>query len=337
MPASQASASQYGHSGKSMNQAQQHSSLHVSEDFSVLPQAARFIETPYRKILGKASRFLARNVATKKLEMRNKRPMISFTFDDVPASACDTGISILEQHGARGTFYIAGAGCGRNSPVGLLASVDQLRAIWSKGNEIGCQTYSHSAVSRLSRSELELEFSRNQSALKKIDGNILVRNFAYPYGDLSFRARRYLETQFDSCRSVDLGINTHIADLGSLKSCPLENASIDRTKIAALIAETVRTNGWLIFFSHDVTERPSRYGIMPELLEWAVNAARQSGCALLPVADGLKLASGLVEEVDTFRPSLARSPTPQIQQPSRLMRGNRAGAATDDIHFGSRS
>src|SRR5580658_10491886 len=224
MPASQASASQYWHSGVSMNQIQQQTGLHVSEDFSVLQHAAYFSETPYRKIVGKASRFLARNVATKKLAMRNTKPMISFTFDDVPASACDAGVRILERHGARGTFYIAGAGCGRTSPVGLLATVDQLRTIWSSGHEIGCQTYSHSAVSRLSRSELDLEFSRNQSALKKIDDNILVRNFAYPYGDLSFRARRYLEGRFDSCRSVDPGINSHIADLGSLKSCPLENA-----------------------------------------------------------------------------------------------------------------
>ena len=218
--------------------------------------------------------------------------MVSFTFDDVPASACDVGTRILEQHGARGTFYIAGAGCGKTSPVGLLASTEQLRTIWLRGHEIGCQTYLHSAVSQLRRSELETEFFRNQTALKMIDDRIAVRNFAYPYGDLSFNARRYLETQFDSCRSVDHGINHRTADLGSLKSWPLENASIDRKKIAALIADTVRSNGWLIFVSHDVGEQPSGYGVVPDLLEWAVATAKHSGCVLLPVADGLKIASG---------------------------------------------
>ena len=35
--------------------------------------------------------------------------MVTFTFDDVPASACDLGASILETYDARGTFYVAGA------------------------------------------------------------------------------------------------------------------------------------------------------------------------------------------------------------------------------------
>src|SRR5579862_8588043 len=85
-----------------------------------------------------------------------------------------------------------------------------------------------------------------------------VRNFAYPYGDLTFRTKHYLETRFDSCRSINLGINAGIADLGSLKAWPLENASVDRAKIAELITRTIESNGWLIFYSHDVGERPSK-------------------------------------------------------------------------------
>jgi peptidoglycan/xylan/chitin deacetylase (PgdA/CDA1 family) len=251
-------------------------------------------ETPYRKIRGKISRYLARHVATKKLAMRNAKPIISFTFDDVPASACDVGVPIIERYGIRGTFYIAGAGFGRNSPVGMLATPDQLRTIWLRGHEIGCQTHCHSAVSQLSHNKLQLEFTDNQAALKKIHADLPVRNFAYPYGDLSFGARRQLEALFDCCRSVDNGINSGVANLGALKSYPLENASLDRTKIAALIAETVRINGWLIFFSHDVSDRPSRYGVEPGLLEWAVQTAKQSGALVLPIADSLKYAAGSV-------------------------------------------
>ena len=58
----------------------------------------------------------------------------------------------------------------------------------------------------------------------------MVRNFAYPYGDLSVRTKRYLETRFDSCRSCHAGINTTVADLGALKAWPLDNASVDRLK-----------------------------------------------------------------------------------------------------------
>jgi peptidoglycan/xylan/chitin deacetylase (PgdA/CDA1 family) len=272
----------------------------ISEEFSIpaaLSHSSRFVETtPYQKLIGKGSRFLARNFATKKLHMRNNRPMISFTFDDVPVSACNVGTRILEQHGAHGTFYIAGAGCGKTSPVGLLASIEQIRAVWLRGHEIGCQTYLHSAVSRLCRSELETECFRNQSTLRMIDDKIAVRNFAYPYGDLSFGARRYLEMQYDSCRSVDHGINHRIADLGSLKSWALENSTIDRKKITALIADTIRTNGWLIFISHDVTDQPSKYGVHPDLLDFAVQVGQRSGCELVTVDEALRLARGTAAE-----------------------------------------
>jgi peptidoglycan/xylan/chitin deacetylase (PgdA/CDA1 family) len=272
----------------------------ISEEFSIptaLSRSSRFVETtPYQKLIGKSSRFLARNFATKKLPMRNTRPMISFTFDDVPVSACNVGTSILEQHDARGTFYIAGAGCGKTGPVGLLASIEQIRTIWLRGHEIGCQTYLHSAVSRLGRSELETECFRNRSTLRLIDDKVEVRNFAYPYGDLSFGARRYLEMQYDSCRSVDHGINHRTADLGSLKSWALENSTIDRKKIATLIADTIRTNSWLIFVSHDVTEEPSKYGVHPDLLAFAVEVGQRSGCQLVTVDDALRLARGAAAE-----------------------------------------
>jgi len=272
----------------------------ISEEFSIpaaLSHSSRLVETtPYQKLIGKGSRFLARNFATKKLQMRNTRPMVSFTFDDVPVSACNVGTRILEQRGAHGTFYIAGAGCGKTSPVGLLASIEQIRTVWLRGHEIGCQTYLHSAVSRLCRSELETEYFRNQSTLKMIDDKIVVRNFAYPYGDLSFGARRYLEMQYDSCRSVDHGINHRTAYLGSLKSWALENSSIDRKKITALIADTIRTNGWLIFVSHDVTDQPSKYGVDPELLAFAVQVGRRSGCQLVTVDEALRLSRGTAAE-----------------------------------------
>ncbi len=274
-----------------------HAGARVSDRFATpiaLRKAPSLSTTPQKIIVGKASRFLARNVPTKRLVMRNAKPIISFTFDDVPASACVAGVPIIEQYGVRATFFIAGAGFGRESPVGVLATPEQLRPIWLRGHEIGCQTHHHVAVSRLSGEEIQLEYARNQAALKQIDAGISVRNFAYPYGDLSFGARRTLEALYDCCRTTDDGINSDVANLGALKSCPLENASLDRAKIAALIAETVRVNGWLIFLSHDVSERPSRYGIDPGLLEWTVKAAKKSGALVAPIADALKHAAGSV-------------------------------------------
>lgn len=249
------------------------------------------------RVTGKASRFFARLSRSKVLALRNAPPLVTFTFDDVPASACEVGARILERYGARGTFYIAGRGCGTAGPDGpLRASIDQLRTIWANGHEIGCHTYSHPAVRYMSLDELGMELDRNLSVLKKINSGIVVRNFAYPYGDLSVRTKRYLEGRFDSCRSSHAGINSVVADLGALDAWPLQNSSVNRTKIAEITAETARSRGWLIFYSHDVAEQPSKFGVSPDLLELAVSTAEKVGCVVTTVADGLKLIGGAAGE-----------------------------------------
>jgi peptidoglycan/xylan/chitin deacetylase (PgdA/CDA1 family) len=223
------------------------------------------------------------------LTLQDTPPIVTFTFDDVPVSACETGAAILTNHGVHGTFYVAGGGCGAASPVGQLASVEHIRTIATHGHEIGCHTYSHPEVSRIGIDALDDEINRNRSFMRNIDDAIVLRNFAYPYGEMSVRGKRYLESRFDSCRSVHPGINSGSTNLGSLKACPLESVSTDHARIGALVAESVRTSGWLIFYSHDVTEKPSKYGVTPDLLEWAVASAKMAGCTIATVAGALEL------------------------------------------------
>lgn len=244
------------------------------------------------KLGGKLSRLLARSVVTKRLAMRNAKPVVSFTFDDAPASACDAGARLLEQYQARGTYYISGGGCGALSPGGKLASAAQVHALHAKGHEIGCHTYGHVAVSEVGDDSLTAELERNRCFLQSVDRGIVVRNFAYPFGDLSFRAKRRLEASFDSCRSLRPGVNVAAADLGALRSCQLQNSSIDRQGVLDIVAETVRRNGWLVFTSHDVASRPSRFGASPDLLAFALQAARAGGCHIVPVRQALRIVGG---------------------------------------------
>jgi peptidoglycan/xylan/chitin deacetylase (PgdA/CDA1 family) len=241
------------------------------------------------RISGKLSRFLARNVRTKTLTMRNARPLVTFTFDDVAASACNVGARMLEQYDVRGTYYISGGGCGAASPGGRLATIDEIKALHAKGHELGCHTYSHAAIASISSAELASDLERNRLFLNGVTGGLVARNFAYPYGDLSFRTKRYLESCFDSCRSLIPGVHSGTMDLGALKTWALENASIDRGRIADVVAETVRTKGWLIFNSHDVDEQPSRFGVSPDLLAFALKTACESGCLPVTIAGGLAL------------------------------------------------
>ena len=253
------------------------------------PRAPGLVTAPYKVISGKLTRFLARNVPTRTLVMRNTQPLVSFTFDDAAASACTAGAALLEQYGAHGTFYISGGNCGRTSPTGPLATTDLIRRLHAKGHEIACHTYSHARVAALSRNELENDLERNQRALQSVLGNIRLRNFAYPYGDISFATKRYLGARFDSCRSHTQGVNAGVADLAVLKSRAMERISIDRQRVADIIAETVRRNGWLLFAGHDIADAPSQYGVQPELLVFALRSALTAGCQLVTVAQALQI------------------------------------------------
>jgi peptidoglycan/xylan/chitin deacetylase (PgdA/CDA1 family) len=278
-----------------MNPPQQHSRLPVSEDFTApirLLRAPGFGETPYELFAGKVTRFLARNVATKKLTMRNPQPLVTFTFDDAAATACTAGAALLEQHHARGTYYISGGKCGKPSPTGRLATTEQLLTLHAAGHEIACHTFSHTPVVQISRRALAGDLDRNRFFLQSVLGNIPMRNFAYPYGAISFAAKRYLVTRYDSCRAVTPGVNANVADLGVLKSNALEQATIGRQEISRLIAETVRRNGWLLFSSHDVADEPSPYGVRPELLSFALRSALAAGCRLVTVAQALPILRG---------------------------------------------
>jgi peptidoglycan/xylan/chitin deacetylase (PgdA/CDA1 family) len=277
-----------------MNQPQQHSRL-PADDFTMpiaLPRAAGFGARPYKTIAGKLTRFLARNVPTKKLTMRNARPLVSFTFDDAAASACTTGALLLEQHQVRGTFYISSGKCGLPSPTGRLATTDQIEALYAKGHEIGCHTFSHMRVVGVDHGTLDTDLERNRAFLQGFLGDIPISNFAYPYGDISFKSKRHLGKRYDSCRALTLGVNVGIADLCVLKCYPLEQISIDRAGISQLIIETVRRNGWLMFASHDVRDTPSRYGVRPDLLAFAVRSALAAGCQVVPVAQALRQVRG---------------------------------------------
>jgi peptidoglycan/xylan/chitin deacetylase (PgdA/CDA1 family) len=247
-----------------------------------------------QRVAGMASRFLARQSRSKVLRVRASAPIVSFTFDDVPASACELGAPILEKYGARGTFFVSGGGDSAAFDGGPpRASIEQLRTIWASGHEIGCHTFSHPTVRHMSIDEIGAELDRNQSALRKIDKDLVVRNFAYPYGDLSIRTKRYLQSRFDSCRAGHPGINSGLADLGGLDAWPLQNALLDHAKIEQLIAETVRSRGWLIFYTHQVAEQPNRYGVSPDLLERAVITAKEAGCVVTTIAGSLELLNDL--------------------------------------------
>jgi peptidoglycan/xylan/chitin deacetylase (PgdA/CDA1 family) len=237
------------------------------------------------------SAFAARRVTVKPARLRFPRPAASFSFDDFPLSAWETGGPILARHGARATFYAAGGFCGRR--VDGLDYYDEqtLREIHAAGHEIGCHSFSHEPGPLVDSERLKDDLDRNAVFLREALGfDPGPLSFAYPYGQVCTRTKRLMAGRFPSSRGIHAGVNGPSADLAQLRAIPLERRSWKAARIERWIGEARARTGWLVFFSHDVSDDPSPYGCTPAMLEHAVAATRAAGFDIAPVKQALAMA-----------------------------------------------
>jgi len=222
--------------------------------------------------------------------LRNRMPMVTFTFDDLPKSAVTTAAPLLEEFGARGTFYVSGGEVGVDTPDWKSGSAADVVGLHRRGHEIGCHTFSHTRTCDIGMSELAEEIARNRAWFDALRQAIAVETFAYPFGVGSFTQKYLLKEKFQTCRSIVPGINTGCVDLQFLRSTPLIEREIDCDGIDRMLDEAETTNGWLIFYGHDVTENPSLYGCTPDLLRHALKAASRRKFPVLTMAEALRCA-----------------------------------------------
>jgi peptidoglycan/xylan/chitin deacetylase (PgdA/CDA1 family) len=233
---------------------------------------------------------LARHLHATPFKLRNERPMVSFTFDDAPVSAATIGARLIEEYTARGTFYVAGGLADSWSGNWTVTGADHIIDLHRRGHEIGCHTFSHRRTTDLNAAAMSAEITENRRYLTALDASIRVENFAYPYGTSSVLRKGQLGKAFRSSRGVLPGINRGTVDLQYLRAMPLIDALIDQDGIDRMLDEAVDSNGWLIFYSHDVEPEPSPFGCSPSLLRHALEAASRRKIRSLSVADALRLA-----------------------------------------------
>jgi peptidoglycan/xylan/chitin deacetylase (PgdA/CDA1 family) len=240
-----------------------------------------------QSLLTGMSRKAARHHRSRPFAMRNRAPLVSFTFDDVPESAYRNGAAVLEQHGMRGTFYVAAGTCGSEDEHWRVIGRDQVSALHRRGHEIGCHTFSHINVERLDAAGMDEECRRNRAALQELCGGVAPTSFCYPFGRLSLARKLQLMQRFDSCRGVYQGLNAGTIDLALLRVVELYDRTLTPEKLTRVLRETRERNGWLIFYTHDVADPPTWIGCSPALLGATADAVRAMGLACLPVRDAM--------------------------------------------------
>ena len=233
----------------------------------------------------KASRFAARHVARRELDLGKHKGVVSFSFDDVPASACQLGADILERCDARGTFYVCGGLTDGIEQSQACHSVQDLQRLVASGHEVACHTYSHTNCANTRLVALEADWLRNQEFFAQY--RLPQTGFAFPFGAYDLPSKIAASRRFSYSRITGGGTQIGKADLNALRAQALYAQSTGADTILELIQRTATEGGWLIFYSHEVSEKPGTWGTSPEQLESALRIAKQLSCEVLPVQQAI--------------------------------------------------
>jgi peptidoglycan/xylan/chitin deacetylase (PgdA/CDA1 family) len=241
--------------------------------------------------IGRYQRFMCETFYRSPVKMRNREPLISFSFDDFPRSAFETGGAILKSQGLRATYYAALGLMGQESPVGRIFSREDLGELQLEGHELGCHTFGHCDAWITPPNVFEQSIVENKNSLKKILPGVLFRTHSYPIDAPRPQTKRLAAEHFNCCRTGGQTNNVGIVDRGLLRAYFLERSRHDPDSVREIIDKNSRAGGWLIFATHDVCETPTQYGCNPSFFEDIVLYASRSGAKILPIGEAWEIVS----------------------------------------------
>jgi peptidoglycan/xylan/chitin deacetylase (PgdA/CDA1 family) len=191
-------------------------------------------------------------------------PMVSFTFDDFPRSALVVGGSLLRTYGMHGTFYTSMGLMNTVGTVGPYFTPEDLQILLSDGHELGSHTFSHVSSRSVTLAEFQADVRKGRQAVEQLTHNRDEHHFSYPFGHATLCGKRSIGVSVSSCRSFDREVLDNLFRLND------------------------RQRGWLIFYTHDLSDVPSAFGCRPSELESVVRTAIKWHTKILTVRQALR-------------------------------------------------
>ena len=219
------------------------------------------------------------------VSLRERGPIVTFTFDDFPRTAMTNGARVLEQFGARATYYVAMGLMNTTNRLGQQFRKEDLHFLVERGHEIASHTFSHSSAREVPHNTFRRDVEDGEKAIAQILDDSVGGNFAYPYGAVTLTTKRTLGPKMLSCRGTCPGLNGPEVDLNLLRANCLYGDVDQADGAKQLVLENERRRSWLIFYSHDVTPNPSRFGCTPALLESVASFVANRGSKMLTVSE----------------------------------------------------
>jgi peptidoglycan/xylan/chitin deacetylase (PgdA/CDA1 family) len=236
-----------------------------------------------RRLISIARSRVLSAVVRREFRLPDVGPLVSFSFDDFPRSALQMGGAILKSYGMAGTYYTAMGLMGTSNRLGSQFEAEDLTSLLKDGHELGSHTFDHRSCRRLPVREFEAEVIKGQEAVERINGPGRLHHFSYPYGDITLRVKGRIGARFGSCRGIFPGINTSPVDLNLLRANSLYSRSFDSDAVIRLLVRNRQQRGWLIFYTHDISDRPSDFGCTPSQFEGVVKLVARAGATVLTV------------------------------------------------------
>lgn len=234
--------------------------------------------------LSRGTKLAYERIFARRIAINLKRPIYTFTFDDVPASAMTNGVPILESVGVLATFYVAGK-FGEKGEGDRFLCLDAVAQLHQSGHHIGCHTYTHYRLSDGSAREMCWDALQNRLVLGETLGGAPIEHFSYPFGRLTLSTKRLLNREYKTLRGNRTGINHGVVDLTFLRSTKLYSKTLDRKHIREIISNNANLSGWLIFYTHGVDAEPTPWDITPEDLRWVVDECVRTRGEILNIRD----------------------------------------------------
>ena len=215
------------------------------------------------------------------------RPVVSFSFDDFPASAHSQGGAALAAHGIQATYYVSFGLLGRESPIGRIADERTVARVIAEGNEIGCHTFRHDDAWQVPPERFADSVEENARWLDRLFPGQRFETFAYPHGSATPAVKGIAESRFPCARGIYAGINDGWVDRNLLAAHAVtgaDTASADYRRLVRAVDRVAAACGWLILYTHDVRERPSPFGCTPAVFRSLVAYVAGKGLDAAPVA-----------------------------------------------------
>ena len=212
--------------------------------------------------------------------------MISFAFDDVPASAAETGAAILEARGLKGTYFVAAALAGADAVTGPMADRGRCAGAWRTPATRSAATPTPTSTAVRPPPAMRWRTSRATPRRSQAWGVARPDHLRLPVrrrraGDQA-RARRAL---WPDARAAPRPHRRPAATSTRRPRWASKARTAKRWRWRWL-ERAARRQAWLILYTHDVADQPSPYGCTPAALERLADAALANGFEVVTIAEG---------------------------------------------------